>query len=262
MSISFEFINDSEQHSLFILIALSAITFMVLKLGNLCEGKQLIMVYSIVGMYPMCGAVYYSTRSLMDGSMMLLSSNAVDRLHAPHEGFMSLAQLTFAYEIWNTICAILIPEYRTIAFVGHHLSTGLLAKLAQQPYAAFYGLFFFGIASISTSLLCVVDMFRFGPPELNEKMPMINNAFRVLFALSFLLLRSFIWPIISAMFWYDVLGVIVRGGDGKQNVYVAAIFLISNIGLTFLQILWTNKIVSGLLKLIFPKKDNKSGKKK
>jgi hypothetical protein len=135
--------------------------------------------------------------------------------------------------------------------VGHHLATGLLAKLAQKPYAAFYGLFFFGLASISSSLLSVVDIFRYGPPEMDKAMPTVNLVFRILFALAFLVLRSFLWPILSVLFWYDVVGVVVSGGDGKQNTYVGIVFLIANTGLSFLQVIWTEKIWSGLSSVIF-----------
>lgn len=180
--------------------------------------------------------------------MMDIASTTELRLHSQHEGFIFLCELTFAYEVWNTLCACCLEEYRTPAFIGHHLATGCLAKLAQQPYAAFYGLFFFGLASASSCLLSFVDIFRYGPPEFDEAMPSVNLFFRVMFAFAFFALRSFMWPIFSIVFWYDVVGIEIAGGDGKQKTYVAVIFLIANTGLSFLQVLWTSTIWKGLVK--------------
>lgn len=259
-SVTIETFTSGEQKNLCILIAVSVASYLLLKTSKLCPGKELYVVYPIVSAYSTFRSVYVACESIADGSIWALTSTTETRLHSPHEGFNQLAEITFAYEVWNTMCALILSEYRTPAFVGHHLATGLLAKLAQQPYAAFYGLFFFGFASASSCLLCIVDIFRYGPPAFNEAIPTVNLFFRVLFAFAFLFLRSFIWPILSLVFWYDVLGIEIQGGDGKQKTYVAVIFLIANTGLSFLQVLWTDKIWSGLSEVLFasPDKEKKT----
>ena len=44
----------------------------------------------------------------------------------------------------------------------------------------------------------------------------------------------------------DVVGVIIEGGDGKQRPWVAALFLVSNVGLTTLQFTWAGAIMKQL----------------
>ena len=106
----------------------------------------------------------------------------------------------------------------------------------------------------------VVDFFRHGPPEIAKKLSAVNSAARLGFALSFILLRMIIWPMISALFWYDVGGIFLAGGDGIQKPTTAVLFLLSNAGLTTLQLIWGKKVIKALTDVIAGGKKEKKEK--
>lgn len=112
------------------------------------------------------------------------------------------------------------------------------------------------MASISTIILTVVEVFRYGPPFLSKNFAMVNSTFRIMFAVAFLLVRVISWPVVSIFFWMDTLGIILEGGDGQQRTWVAILFLVSNIGLTTLQFIWAHKISAQVLEMF-----SKSAKK-
>ena len=220
--------------------------FVVCKVFKIIPGKEALVIYPVVSSLSVTRCVWLALAAVQDGTFMELSASRESRMYGSHAGFLVLAQTTFAYEIWNTLAAFVLPDYRTPQFIGHHVFTGTLAKLSQQPYLGFYGLFFFGLASISTVSLNFVDLFRYGPPSLAQNLPAVNSFFRALFGIKFILIRVFSWPLISVLFLMDVGGVIIEGGDGKQRPWVAALFLVSNVGLTTLQFTWAGAIMKQL----------------
>ena len=42
-----------------------------------------------------------------------------------------------AFEMYNTLVCVIFPEYRTAAFVGHHLVTLVLSVLSSAPFVHF-----------------------------------------------------------------------------------------------------------------------------
>ena len=54
-------------------------------------------------------------------------ATAAGRLYGGSETFQVLASVTAVYEAYNTALTAVMPEYRTLDFVGHHFTTFLLA---------------------------------------------------------------------------------------------------------------------------------------
>jgi hypothetical protein len=158
-----------------------------------------------------------------------------------------------------------------MAFLGHHAATFTLAILSQAPYANFYGFFFFGAAMVSSIPLAIVEMTKF------VEAPLVHQAARIAFAGAFLTLRTVVWPILSARpalippsvahsydhswpqarFWLDSFGLL-RSPAGPHSWFAVLFFLVSNLGLTSLQFLWTSKIVAGLSKALAPPRRKKA----
>jgi hypothetical protein len=253
--------TPTEQRRLLLIIAVNWVLLGICKATKACPEKEKTLCYSITCLFAVTPIVVIGCGAVADGSYSELSITSVTRIHGfHHSGFQELAQWTCAYEVWNALTACIIPHYRTKEFLGHHIVTALLAKLSQQYGPAFYGIFFFGLASISTLPLALVDIFRYGPKELAEQWPTINTICRVSFAILFLLIRGVIWPIMSFIFWWDAIQNMIHGeDDNSPPSWWLGILLISNTFLGTLQMIWGVKIWKGLSKVLFgstPKKSN------
>ena len=101
----------------------------------------------------------------------------------------------------------------------------------------YYGFFFFGVVQISSVPLALADVAELlGYPKLLA-------ACRALFAISFLIVRTGMWPLVSLKFWGDTITTFRAGG---RSLGPLTIFLCANIFLTSLQFLWTGQIVRAL----------------
>ena len=158
----------------------------------------------------------------------------------------------FSYQVWNTVLCFFLNDLYDWFFIGHHTTTGALAFFGKNPYVHYYGLFFFGIAELTNIPLTFVDVFKYFP-KLKAKFSVVNEISRVIFAVSFIILRLIVWPVISVEFWKGSINL-VQTGEAHSN-FVVLFFLLANIFLTGLQFLWGSKIFSFLL----PKK-KKNGK--
>ena len=159
-----------------------------------------------------------------------------------------------AYQFANFLICAKLKEYRTASFIGHHLVTAALAYFATAPYLLYYGLFFFGVAEISSVPLNIVDLFK-SFPELGEAHPSTNAFFRYVFVLSFFSIRVVAWPIVSYSFWMGSIELL-RAGTSHSD-FVVVFFLLANIFLTGLQFFWAYLISRQLYKMIFGKKQPK-----
>ena len=99
-----------------------------------------------------------------------------------------LGAVTAAYEAYNTLVVLVVPEYRTTAFVGHHAATFVLALLSQGRTST-CGLF--GVASVSSVPLAVVEVAKCAG------LTRLHDRARGIYAAAFLALRSLYWPLVS-----------------------------------------------------------------
>eukprot|EP00322_Chrysochromulina_rotalis_P003007 CAMPEP_0115857776 /NCGR_PEP_ID=MMETSP0287-20121206/15753_1 /TAXON_ID=412157 /ORGANISM="Chrysochromulina rotalis, Strain UIO044" /LENGTH=288 /DNA_ID=CAMNT_0003312013 /DNA_START=36 /DNA_END=902 /DNA_ORIENTATION=- len=201
-------------------------------------------------------SVLIGLQGLVGGSMSALSSARVDRLYGYSSVFSLLNSLTTAFEVYNTIvCLCVTPQ--GIALVAHHVCTLALCFIATAPYVHFYGLFFIGLANLSSIPLAaftVCDALRMRNPAFEQ--PYVRC--RMAFAGLFLLVRVTIWPCVSAVFWYDTIATVIAGHVRSKP---ATLFLLlSNIFLTSLQFMWGRKVYSGIKKALSAEKRDPGSK--
>ena len=96
------------------------------------------------------------------------------------------------------------------------------------------------LASSATAVPCSGALTRDAP----------SPTFQVTFAVLFVGFRTIYWPCVSYHFWADSVKAL-RGEAGTNAPVVHsgaafALFLVANLGLTGLQLLWTSKILKGL----------------
>ena len=167
------------------------------------------------------------------------SGSGDERLYSAHEHFRPLLLVTASFELYNTLASVALAEWRTAVYIGHHITTLLLALLGDDPpLLHYYGFFFFGVAQISSVPLALLEL-----AELLE-LPLVHQVSRVAFAIAFLILRSVAWLFVSASFWRDTLAAMQYGG---RSLGPLSVFLAANIFLTGLQLLWTGRVVRGVL---------------
>lgn len=161
-----------------------------------------------------------------------------------------------SYQGWNFLLCLFNADLRDPAMIGHHVVTGTLAYMGLHPYLHGRAMFFFGFAEFTNVPLTFVDIFKYFP-ALKERFSLVNEVSRVVFALSFIIIRLIIWPFVSYQFWvgsYDLLST------GKaHSTFVVSFFLGANVFLTGLQFLWGSKIFGFLFK---SGKSKKSGENK
>ena len=64
------------------------------------------------------------------------ASSPMDRLYVKLPACEKLGIVTTAYEAFNCVATVALPEYRTVAFIGHHLTTLALGVCGFHPVRA------------------------------------------------------------------------------------------------------------------------------
>ena len=200
--------------------------------------KADVAAYNLVVFLVNSTCAYEGTRYFLDGTAGALDTTHISRLYAMSPKFRFLGTLTAGFEIYNTLAVILFSDYRTFAFIGHHATTLLLALFGFNPSLLhYYGFFFFGIVQISSAPLALAEVFTlFNASSLHA-------ASLGVFAISFLIVRSIAWPIVSIRFWRDTM---VAMQTSERSLGPLAMYLAANVFLTGLQVVWTGSVVRGI----------------
>lgn len=134
-------------------------------------------------------------------------------------------------------------------FLAHHVFAGLTAWAGMYPgVAGMYGLFFMGLSEISSCALCLLANFddTFGVAGLGDAFPNTKIVMGVAFAILFIVCRIVLWPVFAYHFLSDCYIVLKRNSVHETQTIKAVLgcMVVSNLGLTALQILWLGEIIS------------------
>lgn len=207
------------------------------------------VVYELCCCLPTLATSCISLSMLADGSWAALASSHWQRMYDFDDSVQRIAIITLAYETWNVlVTAAGVGSPCTPAFIGHHVATATLAYFGLAPYLHFYGAFFMGLSSISTMFLIPVNILR-ANEEVAQAYPRLALGVRAGFAVSFVALRALCWPIVSFFFWSDSLTLLWSGRAHDPRVVV--LFLMCNVPLTVLQVVWARKVVQGVRKALW-----------
>ena len=178
------------------------------------------------------------------GPAALIGHSPESRLYAPCALAESLCVLTAGYELFNLIGVVVLPEYRSLAFVGHHATTFLLGIMSLHPWCHYYSSFFFGVASVSSIPLCLGELLA------AAAMPQLSELCKPPFVLLFLFLRTAYWPYVSIAFWADSLWALSKPRERVHATSAYATLLTANVFLTSLQFVWTHQILTAIAELL------------
>ena len=164
-----------------------------------------ILKYLLAGYLPVLFMAYVGINACAE--WWLFEGDANDRIHGDNLGFAGLhfrplSIVIAAYQIYSTLVSMCFQDYRKIEAFVHHISTATLAFLALQPYANYYGFFFFGFTEL-TNRECILQWFiyNFHTSELlkdHRLIPMLVFRLNFTAAISTALLCRFLpylsWP--------------------------------------------------------------------
>lgn len=205
------------------------------------------------------------------------SDTAVERLTAPRHFHFSEFVLGMMF-FWDIPTGLLTPALREIPMVLHHIGMFSTAAIAMgilsngTPILGYYAPFYFGLVELSSLPLIVVDIFH--PKHKvwhkyltsTERPPWImklNELSRLVFAFSFLLVRTMAFPYVSVVgVLADVLEVTSLPLEERNNVPDLPLLIMAflNVLFSFLQLYWGSLLIRQIIKLIRGSGDTKKSK--
>jgi len=174
------------------------------------------------------------------------SATPTSQLVEGWEDMSIFGELQIAYQLWAIpVGKFLVNEHGLMLF--HHVCVivvGMMSAFFTNGFRYFTP-FFYGLIEISSVPLAVMNGFK-GNPELSRRYPSLNQVARLVFAVSFLVVRFFMWMPNIARYLHvaAMLGFTCRS---KKCQLGCALSWWSAIGLTCLQLLWSYKIVHGVI---------------
>ena len=196
-------------------------------------------ILAFTGLYLWCVAPDAS----LDGSREL-------RTRAHSESSASLTALMCGFQLYGiSIALVFEPSLRGkhgFEMLGHHVISLLLTVLGlAYTYLHFYAPFFMGAVELSSIPLGGVDCFK-QFKQLRPRFPLVYEASRVAFSLSFIGVRVLYWPYISWAFWHDSLHEMRATDAAAIPSWVVLTFLLCNLLLTALQMYWGSIVIRAL----------------
>lgn len=173
-------------------------------------------------------------------------------IHNVAPGFQSALQLTLvitaAKQLWNTVIGYKLNDLPAEMLLHHILVLGLCLVQERTKYGMPYGIFFIGIAELSSIPLGLTKVLTIS--EAATRWPRVNTVCRMSFAVAFLCTRVVMWLYFAAWFWLDNFNA--WGKELVELKWAAVVHLFSNGILTALQLVWAAKICLGVRKTMKP----------
>ena len=159
------------------------------------------------------------------------------------------------YQMWNTFVCLgggpfKMDCLRNPYMIAHHIVAAALAFLGLHPFLHSFAPFFFGMVestSVPLTIFDVIERFSESSNLTWTSLP-IYQVSRISFALSFILLRLILWPIYCAPFWKGSIDLMSKK-EAHSNL-VVDFYLISSLFMTFLQLMWGQRVVTGLMLIL------------
>ena len=209
------------------------------------------------------GLLYFDVRGIHSNSL-----NALDRVVTiPPPQFEHMSEFMLAMMVfWDVPVALLTPALRQSQMILHHIGMITLAALSMGICSngvrlfGYYIPFYFGFIEISSLPLTVVDLFHPRHKAWNayitsEERPKwlmtVNKRCRLIFAILFMLIRTFAFPYVSMMgVLTDVRHLTSLPLDQRKGIPNFPLVVMSVLNLLFsaLQLYWGSLILPQLWK--------------
>lgn len=167
-----------------------------------------------------------------------------------------LSAYALAYQIFDFVASLGIPEHCTPIMMTHHLLASAVAYCSiRYQFLHYYGFFFLGLSEVSTMFLAWIDLSTFFPPIPGSAFDLLIQTVGPCFVLSFILFRVILWWPISIRLFRDAQTVWSTGKLEQLRPgqsWVLWVFLASNLPLGMLQLYWLGIILVEVQKTLLP----------
>ena len=151
----------------------------------------------------------------------------------------ALVRPMLAYQAYNTLVALAVPEHRTPANLGHHLAAMWVAWVSLTgPFVQSLAPFYFGLVEASTVALCVKGLLGRVPAWRAGR---AYAASRAAFAVLFLALRGVLFPVGYGM------SIWAMWRSPAHHTPQNAVAALASTALLALQYVWAGKIVAAIV---------------
>lgn len=229
-----------------LLFSVQIICQVLFSLGGPFKSRPAFVAHQVCSLFGVLGSGYYGYHYWTTEANTVHTMQ--DRLFKPLEGGPVVTRINLAFQIYDLVTTILIPEIRKPEMLGHHTLAIILAYyVIRYQYAHYYAIFFLGMTEISSIPLTFMDVFKH-IKSLQKPFEGFNNLCSYAFAALFISIRGIYWPITSYFFFVDVAAAFKQ--DIMPNKFLAYFFVISNAVLTLLQWYWLTLIFNRLIKMV------------
>jgi len=235
-----------------LIVAHIIIQFMLSNSKTALSSKPGVAAHQLVVMIPFFYAAMVGVSNFFSAERLDIASDYTyeRRLYSQFPISWDLNRFMIGFQFYELAACVLEHSLFKTEHILHHtmaLTTSLVAS--GGPYLQYSASFFFGIIEISSCPLAIVDLYR-EFPKIHENSKLhatINELARVLFAISFLVVRCICWPSQVSLMASDFISAYNAGDIRSPTMYI---FAFTCFVLTALQYFWGFKICKALVKML------------
>ena len=187
-----------------------------------------------------CVGIYYQLYKIKwDETIM-------DRI-VGHEHMMLFSAGQVGYQMWALpIGIIFVGENKSM--IIHHVAVICVGSVTACISCGFryFTPYFYGMIEISSVPLSVMNSFK-NNPDWIEKYPDAYKYVRLVFGVTFLIVRVILWTPIFLNF-FSLLSMHLYSSDVVSTQIILSVFALASLVLTILQYFWASKIIVALVK--------------
>lgn len=187
-----------------------------------------------------CVGIYYQIFKIKSDEAIL------DRI-VGNEHMMLFSAGQVGYQLWALPIGIFfVGEAKSM--IIHHVAVICVGSVTAFISSGFryFTPFFYGVIEISSVPLSVMNSFK-NNPDWIKKYPGVYNNVRLVFGITFLLVRVVLW---TPIFWnfVSLASMLLYSSEVVSTQIILAVFVFASLVLTFLQYFWASKIIGAIVK--------------
>jgi len=162
-----------------------------------------------------------------------------------HAKIFALGQI--GYQLWALPIGLFVVG-ETKSVIVHHVAVICVASVSAFVRCGFryYIPYFYGLIEISSVPLSIMNQFKQNEGWIRAY-PEMYQTVRVVFAVTFLLVRVVLWTPFYWSFWAHAT-LLLYSSENISTTVILTVFNLSSLVLTFLQYFWASKIISAMVK--------------
>mmetsp|Transcript_31239 Transcript_31239/g.46670 ORF Transcript_31239/g.46670 Transcript_31239/m.46670 type:complete len:287 (+) Transcript_31239:194-1054(+) len=187
-----------------------------------------------------CVGIYYQLFKIKSDEAIL------DRI-VGNEHMMLFSAGQVGYQLWALPIGIIFVG-ETKSMIIHHVAVICVGSVTAFISSGFryFTPYFYGAIEISSVPLSVMNSFK-NNPDWIKKYPGAYKNVRLVFGITFLLVRVVLW---TPIYWnfVSLASMLLYSSDVVSTQIILSIFILASLVLTILQYFWASKIVGALVK--------------